>query len=221
MELLCIEYESEPRGYLDPVFIDDDRILKNLLQTEERYMITCSYFKCFQTELQEYMRKQVCSWMYEVSFIFHLFFGKKFWNFWLPGSGLWGRNVPGRSISTLNEHHGQVLVRRSYSKKSIATIGYRLSILGIQDSPDSTSLRTEVGILHRLFNNMRGTRGKWLIQCLLCTLILSIPEWKNEWNARIPGKGRWCTRGSLEGQSPTGWSFFLNSFREKRENRKT
>lgn len=68
MELLCIEYEHEPRGYLDPVFIDDERILRNLLHTEERYIITCSYFKCFQTELQSYMRQIVCSWMLEVSY---------------------------------------------------------------------------------------------------------------------------------------------------------
>ena len=67
MELLCIEIESEPRGYLDPVFLDDERVLRNLLLTEERYTISSSYFKCFQTELQTHMRKIVCSWMLEVS----------------------------------------------------------------------------------------------------------------------------------------------------------
>ena len=66
MELLCIEIESEPRGYLDPVFLDDERVLRNLLLTEERYTISSSYFKCFQTELQTHMRKIVCSWMLEV-----------------------------------------------------------------------------------------------------------------------------------------------------------
>lgn len=66
MELLCIEIESEPRGYLDPVFLDDERVLRNLLLTEERYTISSSYFKCFQTELQSHMRKIVCSWMLEV-----------------------------------------------------------------------------------------------------------------------------------------------------------
>lgn len=67
MELLCIEIESEPRGYLDPVFLDDERVLRNLLLSEERYTISSSYFKCFQTELQTHMRKIVCSWMLEVS----------------------------------------------------------------------------------------------------------------------------------------------------------
>jgi len=66
MELLCIEIESEPRGYLDPVFLDDERVLRNLLVTEEKYTISSSYFKCFQTELQSYMRNIVCSWMAEV-----------------------------------------------------------------------------------------------------------------------------------------------------------
>lgn len=67
MELLCIEIESEPRGYLDPVFLDDERVLRNLLLSEERYTISSSYFKCFQTELRTHMRKIVCSWMLEVS----------------------------------------------------------------------------------------------------------------------------------------------------------
>ncbi len=67
MELLCIEIESEPRGYLDPVFLDDDRVLGNLLLTEERYTISTSYFNVVQKELQAYMRKIVCSWMLEVS----------------------------------------------------------------------------------------------------------------------------------------------------------
>ena len=72
MELLCIEVESEPKGYLDPVFLDDERVLGNLLQTEEKYTISSSYFNCFQTELQTYMRKIVCSWMLEVSVLHRL-----------------------------------------------------------------------------------------------------------------------------------------------------
>jgi cyclin D2 len=68
MELLCIEVENEPKGYLDPVFLDDERVLGNLLQTEEKYIISSHYFNCFQSELQPYMRKIVCSWMLEVSY---------------------------------------------------------------------------------------------------------------------------------------------------------
>lgn len=65
MELLCIEVESPPISYIDPVF-DDERILRNLLRTEERYTLSSSYFKCFQTELTSYMRTIVCGWMLDV-----------------------------------------------------------------------------------------------------------------------------------------------------------
>ncbi|XP_054159443.1 G1/S-specific cyclin-D2-like [Oppia nitens] len=66
MDLLCIEPNREPKAISDPVFLDDDRILKNLMITEERYIISSSYFKCFQTEIKPYMRKVVANWMLEV-----------------------------------------------------------------------------------------------------------------------------------------------------------
>lgn len=65
MELLCIEVESPPISYIDPVF-EDERILHNLLRTEEKYTLTSCYFKCFQTELTCYMRTIVCGWMLDV-----------------------------------------------------------------------------------------------------------------------------------------------------------
>lgn len=67
MDLLCIEIESEPRAYDDLHILDDDRVLRNLLRTEDRYILSSSYFKCIQTELKTYMRKIVSSWMLEVS----------------------------------------------------------------------------------------------------------------------------------------------------------
>lgn len=66
LDLLCMERTSEPKAYCDPVFLDDDRVLKNLMLTEDRYVISSSYFKCVQTELKPYMRKIVASWMLEV-----------------------------------------------------------------------------------------------------------------------------------------------------------
>ena len=66
MDLFCIEINREPKATSDPVFLDDDRILKNLMLTEERYIISSSYFKCIQTELKPYMRKVVAGWMLEV-----------------------------------------------------------------------------------------------------------------------------------------------------------
>jgi hypothetical protein len=67
MDLFCIEINGELKAYSDPVFLDDERVLKNLMCTEERYTISSSYFKCLQTELKPYMRKVVASWMLEVS----------------------------------------------------------------------------------------------------------------------------------------------------------
>lgn len=67
MDLLCIEVECEPRAYGDPVFLDDDRVLSNLLLSEDRYLLSSCYFKCLQTELKTYMRRIVASWMLEVS----------------------------------------------------------------------------------------------------------------------------------------------------------
>ena len=67
MELLCIEAEFEPRGYLDPVFLDDKRVLTNLLVTEGKYTVATTYFNSIQREIHVYMRNTVCSWMLEVS----------------------------------------------------------------------------------------------------------------------------------------------------------
>jgi len=73
MELVCIEVENykECKSYFDPVFIEDERVIKNLLSTQSRYTIQFSYFKCIQTQLSVYMREQVANWMLEVSFISH------------------------------------------------------------------------------------------------------------------------------------------------------
>lgn len=66
MELLCIETELEPTASFDAALVDDDRILQNLVITEERYLITGSYFKCLQTDLKTNMRDTVANWMLEV-----------------------------------------------------------------------------------------------------------------------------------------------------------
>ncbi|XP_017489012.1 PREDICTED: G1/S-specific cyclin-D2-like, partial [Rhagoletis zephyria] len=66
MELLCIEREFEPTASLDGAILDDDRLLHNLILTEERYLITGSYFKCLQTDLKPSMREVVANWMLEV-----------------------------------------------------------------------------------------------------------------------------------------------------------
>ncbi|KAK9299384.1 hypothetical protein QLX08_007558 [Tetragonisca angustula] len=67
MDLLCCETtDTECRAYADPVLLDDDRVLQNLLKTEERYSPSTSYFECVQTEVSPPMRKVVAEWMLEV-----------------------------------------------------------------------------------------------------------------------------------------------------------
>lgn len=67
MDLLCCENECECRAYPDPVLLNDERVLQNLLKTEERYTpSSCSYFECVQTDITPQMRKIVAEWMLEV-----------------------------------------------------------------------------------------------------------------------------------------------------------
>ncbi|GLV35728.1 Cyclin D [Carabus blaptoides fortunei] len=66
MDLLCCETECECRAYPDPVLLNDERVLQNLLKTEERYTPSCSYFECVQRDLTPQMRKIVAEWMMEV-----------------------------------------------------------------------------------------------------------------------------------------------------------
>lgn len=68
MDLMCCETASLRRAYEDPVLLKDDRVLHNLLATEDKYQPTSSYFKCVQTDIKPYMRKMVAEWMLEVNF---------------------------------------------------------------------------------------------------------------------------------------------------------
>ncbi|EZA49413.1 hypothetical protein DMN91_008878 [Ooceraea biroi] len=66
MDLLCCETTmSENRAYLDPAFLED-RVLQNLLQKEERYAPSRTYFESVQWDLSPNMRKIVAEWMLEV-----------------------------------------------------------------------------------------------------------------------------------------------------------
>lgn len=83
MDLLCCENsETECRAYPDPALLEDDRVLKNLLKSEERFAPRSSYFQCVQTDISPVMRKIVAEWMLEVSnqksFPVHVYVGKNF-----------------------------------------------------------------------------------------------------------------------------------------------
>ena len=73
MNLMCCETESQRRAYEDPVLLKDYRVLQNLLQTEDRYMPSPTYFSCVQTDIKPYMRKMVSQWMLEVIILIHRF----------------------------------------------------------------------------------------------------------------------------------------------------
>jgi hypothetical protein len=68
MDLLCYETGSDYRAYPDPVLLKDERVLQNLLQMEERYCPSSSYFECVQKDLTPQMRTIVAEWMMEVRF---------------------------------------------------------------------------------------------------------------------------------------------------------
>ncbi|XP_034936668.1 G1/S-specific cyclin-D2 [Chelonus insularis] len=67
MDLLCCETtELECRAYPDPALLGDERVLQNLLKTEERYAPSSSYFDCVQRDITPLMRKIVAEWMLEL-----------------------------------------------------------------------------------------------------------------------------------------------------------
>lgn len=67
MDLLCCEagLEVEPRAYADPVLLNDDRVLLNMLGQEEKYTPTTPFFPCVQKDITPHMRSIVSSWMME------------------------------------------------------------------------------------------------------------------------------------------------------------
>jgi hypothetical protein len=69
MELMCCENTCECQAYADPVLLNDERVLQNLLSSEERYSHSGSYFGCLQKDLTPQMRKIVAEWMYEVRIV--------------------------------------------------------------------------------------------------------------------------------------------------------
>uniref|UniRef100_A0A0B6ZC50 Uncharacterized protein n=1 Tax=Arion vulgaris TaxID=1028688 RepID=A0A0B6ZC50_9EUPU len=70
LSLLCCETDvaatKSQRAIADPVLLNDNRVLTNLLATEDKYLPHTCYFNCVQTDIQPYMRKMVTEWMAEV-----------------------------------------------------------------------------------------------------------------------------------------------------------
>lgn len=70
---MCLESgTSIIRAFEDPVLLKDDRVVQNLLLTEDKYVPQASYFTCVQKDIQPFMRKLVSEWMAEVKGFFFL-----------------------------------------------------------------------------------------------------------------------------------------------------
>ena len=81
MELICSESSPPMVDIFCPIdygitfsvgdqnILNDSRILRQLLQTEEQYVANgvLESYKCIQSEVEPYMRKIVANWMLEVS----------------------------------------------------------------------------------------------------------------------------------------------------------
>lgn len=67
MDLLCYENSNsnEVKAYEDPVLLQE-RVLTNMLKTEDQYTLTSRTFPVAQNEVTEAMVKVVAEWMMEV-----------------------------------------------------------------------------------------------------------------------------------------------------------
>jgi len=66
--LLCEElpvWDGVRRSFADPMMLNDDRVLQNLLTVEEQCLPNAKYFE-FQPEIKPFMRRMLTSWMLEV-----------------------------------------------------------------------------------------------------------------------------------------------------------
>lgn len=61
---------SVRRAQLDPVLIDDERVFRNMMNTEEFYVSDNNYFENVQKEIKPHMRKLVTDWMLEVQKVY-------------------------------------------------------------------------------------------------------------------------------------------------------
>lgn len=58
--------ETTRRAFVDPVLVNDRRVLDSLLVMDDRHLPSLSYFKYTQPDLQPYMRRMVVTWTMEV-----------------------------------------------------------------------------------------------------------------------------------------------------------
>ncbi|KAL8221402.1 UNVERIFIED_CONTAM: hypothetical protein K2H54_066996, partial [Gekko kuhli] len=68
MELLCCKWAVAAMRHAmhDRSLVHNEWVLHNLLVVKERYLPSCSYFKCVQRDIQPFMQKMVATWILEV-----------------------------------------------------------------------------------------------------------------------------------------------------------
>lgn len=68
MDLMCTEKISQDNCYAmrDLNVLEDERVLRDLLDLEQIYVPPCDYFKEVQSDVEPFMRKIVTKWMLEV-----------------------------------------------------------------------------------------------------------------------------------------------------------
>lgn len=133
MDLFCCEaqVDFECRAYADPTILKDVRVLDNLLSSEERHVLSSSYFDCVQSELKPHMRKVVTEWMLEVNHFLFLF-KKSLISFNFIQTGLRRTAVSTRCLLVSCQLHGSLSQRESYREIPAATFGSCLPLLGLQ-----------------------------------------------------------------------------------------
>lgn len=63
---MCVEAVQCCNAIMDPVLLQDNRVLENMLKAEDLYLPNAALFNQSQAEVQPYMRKIVAEWMLEV-----------------------------------------------------------------------------------------------------------------------------------------------------------
>lgn len=171
MELLCLEKENEPCSVADPVFLDDDRVLTNLLFLESKYRLKESYLETVQKDLTAAMRKEVAIWLLEVRIFFclkQLFnqidqkLDQKLNSFQLHTStGLHGRAMWRGGLSDRTVHYGSFSKSSSNSKIAASTAGHHLSAVEFKTGPEQNHHHRSSGDVHRLLSYRRGSEGEF------------------------------------------------------------
>ena len=63
----CSVMPKVSKAHVDPILLEDSRVFRNMMITEDSYRSDNNYFENIQEEIKPHMRKLVTDWMLEVS----------------------------------------------------------------------------------------------------------------------------------------------------------